>query len=139
MTAASRAAAGLMLAAVLLLCSFSYAAPARASACRGADNRAGGPTSRSAALRCLVSRARATAGRTVLRREASLTRSAAAKAASIDRCGRFTHTPRGRAMALPMRKSGYARGCYSVGENLAWVTLDASTSGCSISARTVSP
>jgi hypothetical protein len=56
MTAASRPAAGLMLAAVLLLCSFAYAAPARASACRGADNRAGGPTSRSAALRwCSIS------------------------------------------------------------------------------------
>jgi uncharacterized protein YkwD len=114
-----------MLAAVLLLCSFAYAAPAHASACRGADDRAGSAASRSAALRCLVSRARATAGRTVLRREASLTRSAAAKAASIDRCGRFTHTPCGRAMALPMRKSGYARGCYTVGENLAWVTLGA--------------
>jgi uncharacterized protein YkwD len=123
MTAASRAAAGLMLAAALLLCSFAYAAPARASTCRDADNRAGSAASRGAALRCLVSRARATAGRTALRREASLTRSAAAKAASIDRCGRFTHTPCGRAMALPMRKSGYARGCYTVGENLAWVAL----------------
>jgi uncharacterized protein YkwD len=122
MTAASRAASGFMLAAVLLLCSFAYAAPARASACRGADNRAGSASMRNAALRCLVSRARVAAGRTALRREASLTRSAAAKAASIDRCGIFTHTPCGRAMALPMRKSGYARGCYTVGENLAWVT-----------------
>jgi uncharacterized protein YkwD len=25
-------------------------------------------------------------------------------------------------MAAPMRRAGYARGCYSVGENLAWIT-----------------
>jgi uncharacterized protein YkwD len=125
MSAASRAAAGLVLAAVLLLCSFAFAAPAHASLCRGADNRTGSPSTRSAAVRCLVSRARAAAGRRALRVEASLARSAAAKAASIDRCGRFTHTPCGSAMSVPMRKSGYARGCYAVGENLAWVTLGA--------------
>jgi uncharacterized protein YkwD len=125
MTAASRAAAGLVLAAALLLCSFATAAPAHASACRGADNRGGSPSTRNAAVRCLVTRARAQAGRRALRGDASLARSAAAKAASIDRCRSFTHTPCGRAMSLPMRKSGYARGCYTVGENLAWVPLGA--------------
>jgi uncharacterized protein YkwD len=126
MTAASRAAAGLALsAALLLLLSVALAAPAQAASCRGADAGGGSAATRAAAMRCLVSQTRVAAGRRALRGVAALERSAAAKATSIRRCRSFTHTPCGRPMSTPMRQTGYARGCYSVGENLAWVTRGA--------------
>ena len=41
----------------------------------------------------------------------------------MDRCDAFSHTPCGTPMARAMQRTGYARGCYAVGENLAWVTV----------------
>jgi uncharacterized protein YkwD len=121
MTVSSRVAAGLALAASLLL----TASPAHAAGCRGADARGGSPAARGAAMRCLVSHARVAAGRPALRERSALDRAATAKAALIGRCRSFSHTPCGTTMAGPMRRAGYARGCYSVGENLAWVTSGA--------------
>jgi uncharacterized protein YkwD len=123
MSVAVRPAAGLALAAALLACSLATAAPARAASCPGAD-AAGGPASaRTAAVVCLTARARERAHRAALRAEDALQRSAALKADSIDRCGTFTHTPCGKKMTSPMSRTGYARGCFSVGENLAWVSV----------------
>jgi uncharacterized protein YkwD len=122
MTVASRVAAGFVLAASLLLV---CVAPAHAAGCRGADARGGSPAARGAAMRCLVSHARVAAGRPALRERSALDRAATAKAALIGRCRSFSHTPCGTTMAGPMRRAGYARGCYSVGENLAWVTSGA--------------
>ena len=123
MSVAVRPAAGLALAAVLLACSLATAAPARAAACPGADVTGGPQPARTAAVLCLTARARERAHRAALHEAAALERSAALKVDSIERCGTFTHTPCGTRMSAPMSRTGYARGCYSVGENLAWVSV----------------
>ncbi len=121
MTAAvRRPVAGFALATALLLCSF--ATPSHAASCPGADASGGTPQERTAAVFCVASQARARAHRSALRGAASLQRSAALKVDAIERCNAFTHTPCGTPMARAMQRTGYARGCYSVGENLAWVT-----------------
>jgi uncharacterized protein YkwD len=122
MSAAVRPAAGLALAAALLLCSFATPSVARAASCPGADATGGTAEGRTAAVMCLASKARARAHRSALRGALTLKRSAALKIAAIDRCDAFSHTPCGSPMARAMQRTGYARGCYSVGENLAWVT-----------------
>jgi uncharacterized protein YkwD len=119
MPAAFRAAGGFALLAATLL----FAAPAHAASCRGADDRGGTNAERTSALRCLAAQARAKAGRPRLRAVKALRRSASVKAATIERCRSFSHTPCGRPMAQAMTRTGYARGCFTVGENLAWVTL----------------
>ncbi len=117
-TAARPAVAGLVLSALLILL---FAAPSYA-ACAGADATGGTAAARAGAMRCLVAETRAAAGRPALRSAAALTRSAATKAATLGRCRDFSHTPCGQPMTVPMRRAGYARGCFSVGENLAWVS-----------------
>ena len=112
-----------MLAAALLLCSLATPSPARAASCPGADANGGTAEARTAAVVCLASEARARAHRTALRGASALKRSAALKVDAIERCDAFSHTPCGSPMARAMQRTGYARGCYSVGENLAWVTI----------------
>ena len=121
MTAAvRRPVAGFALAAALLLC--PLASPSNAASCPGADASGGTPQQRTAAVQCVASQARARAHRSALRGASALQRSAALKVDAIERCNAFTHTPCGSPMARAMQRSGYARGCFSVGENLAWVT-----------------
>jgi uncharacterized protein YkwD len=121
MSVAARPAAGLALVASLLLCSLLLApASAGASACPGSDEAGGSPEQRTAAVLCLTARARHRAHRVALQQVSALARSAALKVDSIERCGAFTHTPCGMRMWEPMSRTGYARGCYAVGENLAW-------------------
>jgi uncharacterized protein YkwD len=122
MSAAVRSAARLVLVAALLLCSLASPSPASAASCAGADASGGTPQERAAAVTCLAAQARARAHRSALRGASSLQRSAALKVDAIERCDAFSHTPCGSPMARAMQRSGYARGCYSVGENLAWVT-----------------
>lgn len=120
MTVARSAVVGLALSALLLI-----VAPASHAACAGADARGGSSAARAATMRCLVAETRAAAGRPALRSVAALSRSASAKAAALGRCRSFSHTPCGQPMTAPMRRSGYARGCFSVGENLAWTSRGA--------------
>ena len=93
-----------------------------AASCPGADASGGTAEQRTAAVLCVASQARARAHRIALRGASALQRSAALKVDAIERCNAFTHTPCGSPMARAMQRTGYARGCYSVGENLAWVT-----------------
>src|SRR4051794_27268272 len=123
MSAAVRPVAGLALAAALLACCLATAAPARAAACAGADATGGPAKARTAAVVCLTAEARSRAHRSALRGATALKRSAALKIDSIERCGTFTHTPCGNKMSAPMSRTGYARGCFTVGENLAWVSV----------------
>jgi uncharacterized protein YkwD len=111
-----------LLAAALLLVP---AASAQAEVCVGADTPGGSAETRSAAVRCLVQHARAQAGRSPLHPVGTLSRSARIKAVRIDTCAEFSHTPCGAPFEAPMRTVGYARGCFQVAENLAWVTPDA--------------
>lgn len=121
MTTVRPAVAGFALSALLLML---FATPSFA-ACSGADAHGGSASARAAAMRCLVAETRAAAGRPALRSASTLGRSAAIKAATLGRCGTFSHTPCGQSMVAPMRKSGYAGRCFSVGENLAWTTRGA--------------
>jgi uncharacterized protein YkwD len=123
MSSAVRPAAGFALASALLACTLFTAAPARASSCPGADATGGPARERAAAVFCLTAQARKRAHRTALRGADALRRSAALKVDSIERCGTFSHTPCGTRMSAPMSRTGYARGCFSVGENLAWVDV----------------
>jgi uncharacterized protein YkwD len=100
-------------------------ASAQARTCRGADASGGSASARATAVRCLVDEARAEAGRAPLKRTLSLTRSARLKAKHIDRCEKFSHTPCGKPFEAPMKAVGYARGCYSVAENLEWIARGA--------------
>ena len=108
-----------LLAAALVVVPVSSA---QASACPGADTPGGSDQARAAAVHCLVAQARAESGRAPLRQTASLVRSAKIKANRIAGCNEFTHTPCGSPMEAPMRSVGYARSCYTVAENLAWVS-----------------
>jgi len=121
MTTVRSAVAGLALSAAVFLIS---ATPSFA-ACPGADARGGSASGRAAAMGCLVAETRAAAGRPALRIASPLARSAAIKAATLGRCRTFSHTPCGQSMSAPMRKVGYARRCFSVGENLAWTSRGA--------------
>jgi uncharacterized protein YkwD len=112
-------------AAALIAAAFFFVPTAGAHACTGADSSGGSARERAAAVRCLVKQARAEAGRAPLHRAVSLTRSARRKARKIDACESFTHTPCGSPFEAQMRETGYARGCYSVAENLAWVETHA--------------
>jgi uncharacterized protein YkwD len=112
-------------AAVLFAAAFFIVPTAGAHACAGADSSGGSARDRAAAVRCLVGEARAQSGRAPLHRAVSLARSARRKASKIDACGSFTHTPCGAPFEAQMRETGYAKGCYSVAENLAWVDTGA--------------
>jgi uncharacterized protein YkwD len=113
MTYVARVVTGSLLAALLLLVPFAN--PAAAAVCAGADAAGGRPASRSAAMRCLIADVRVKAHRPALHASAALKRSASAKAEAIARCRNFAHTPcEGRASSS---------GCYSLGENLAEVSL----------------
>jgi uncharacterized protein YkwD len=74
------------------------------------------------ALRCLINRARAERGLAPVRASGLLTRSARLRGTAIARCRDFSHTPCGQSFATVFRSVGYARGSYTVGENLAWGT-----------------
>jgi uncharacterized protein YkwD len=110
---AARAAAGSLLAALILLVPFAN--PAAAASCAGADDAGGNSITRAAAMRCLISDLRVKAHRPALRGSAALRRSATAKAAAIARCRNFAHTPCGTRASSSV--------CYSLGENLAEVSL----------------
>ncbi|MBE2314354.1 hypothetical protein DVA67_000080 [Solirubrobacter sp. CPCC 204708] len=112
----------LLLRAALLAAAMLVVVPAaQAHACSGADSSAGSAATRASAVRCLVGQVRAQAGRAPLRATASLGRSAQLKASRIASCEQFSHTPCGTAFEAPMRAVGYARGCFTVAENLAYV------------------
>jgi uncharacterized protein YkwD len=73
-------------------------------------------------LHCLINRTRAERGLAPVRLSPLLTRSARLRGAAIARCRDFSHTPCGQSFGSVFRSVGYARGSFSVGENLAWGT-----------------
>jgi uncharacterized protein YkwD len=72
------------------------------------------------AMLCLVNETRAAHGLARVRLSSSLLRSAQLRANAIVRCRQFSHTPCGQSFGIVFRLSGYARGRFAVGENLAW-------------------
>jgi uncharacterized protein YkwD len=117
-----------LLAPVAALLGLALAAPggAHASPSTAAAAAAGCPDQGSphagagrqlAAMRCLINATRRSAGRPVLRANASLGNAARLKAARIAACGDFSHTPCGAPFATVFRAAGFRGG--SMGENLA--------------------
>lgn len=73
------------------------------------------------AMRCMVNYARRAAGvAPLLGTNTKLMTSADRKAADIVACQDFSHTACGRSFTYWMQQTGYATGCYGVGENIAW-------------------
>ncbi|MDQ2984787.1 MAG: CAP domain-containing protein [Actinomycetota bacterium] len=71
-------------------------------------------------MRCLVNWARTRAGAGGLRSAPRLNRSARMRAAEIQRCGQFSHTPCGDSFIRVFIASGYLGASGTVAENLAW-------------------
>ncbi len=72
------------------------------------------------AMRCLINWARGHNGRSLLREQSQLDRSASLRAQEIRRCQDFSHTACGRPFTLVFTAVGYFVGAASVGENLFW-------------------
>ena len=88
--------------------------------CRGQAATAAPPAVQVRAMRCLINWARRHGGRSSLRANAELDRSAAIRASDINRCQSFSHTPCGQPFITVFEVVGYIVGTASVGENLAW-------------------
>jgi uncharacterized protein YkwD len=89
--------------------------------CPGQTDRSLPARTQMAAMRCMINHARRAAGVTpLLRPSGQLAKAARRKAADILGCRDFSHTACGHAMAARMRGAGYAKGCFRVGENIAW-------------------
>jgi len=72
------------------------------------------------AMRCLINWARRHNGRSLLRDQSQLDRSASIRGNDIRRCQDFSHTACGQPFVLAFSVVGYSVGASSVGENLAW-------------------
>ena len=73
-----------------------------------------------AAMLCMINFARARSGLRALTRDARLMPSTDSKARDIVACNEFSHTACGKPWDAALRASGYAGGCGSWGENIAW-------------------
>lgn len=91
-----------------------------AGVCPGSEAADLAPAAEVAAMRCLVEWVRARHGLSGLRELSQLDRSSSIRAATIRRCGQFSHTPCGQAFVKPFVSVGYLRRSGTVGENLAW-------------------
>ena len=88
----------------------------------GATGATCGTSNTVATITCLVNAVRAQHRLPRVRTASLLVRSAQLRARAIARCRQFSHTPCGQPFAAPFRAVGYARGTYTVGENLAYAT-----------------
>ncbi len=71
---------------------------------------------------CLVNAFRRSHGRRGLSTATQLQRAARLKARAIDRCDTFSHTPCGRSFSSTFVQTGYGKGAWAGGENIAWGT-----------------
>jgi uncharacterized protein YkwD len=74
------------------------------------------------AMLCMTNYARKASGLKPLTRSRPLARAAAHKSADILRCDEFSHEACGREFTYWVERFGYIRGCWSVGENIAYGT-----------------
>jgi uncharacterized protein YkwD len=121
-----------LLAAVLALSVFGFAAPAKAanhspsyylpgtSACPGQLDYAASNSTQIAAMGCLINYARRREGVRTLDMYSKLHDSANKKKQIIFSCGEFSHYACGSSFLYPFRWAGYLTGGWSVGENLGY-------------------
>lgn len=89
--------------------------------CAPQTDRSASVADQELAMRCMVNYARRAAGVSPLvGTNTKLMTSADRKAADIVTCQQFSHTACGRPFTYWMQHTGYATGCYGVGENIAW-------------------
>lgn len=69
---------------------------------------------------CMVNYARAKSGLRPLKQHPKLVWSALRKSQDINRCNQFSHTACGDDFSKWIKRSGYLRTCYAIGENIAW-------------------
>jgi uncharacterized protein YkwD len=106
---------------VLAVAAVAAAAPTGQAAARG-QATCGATAPALETMRCLINQVRVERGLAPVRASQVLTRSAGLRGRAIARCREFSHTPCGQRFATVFQQAGYARGRYSVGENLAWGT-----------------
>lgn len=73
-------------------------------------------------MRCMHNYARKKRGRYPVRNVSSLWWAARRKAAEIQECQQFSHTPCGRDFRFWLRRTNFTYGCYAVNENIAFGT-----------------
>lgn len=98
-----------------------------------------GAPSNQASLVALMNSTRAHYGLSALNLSPRLVHSAALKAADIQRCGVFSHTPCGVSFARTFQQVGYFRGRVAVGENLYWAQGSLGSPSAAINAWLNSP
>jgi uncharacterized protein YkwD len=103
-----------------------------------APSAQGAPSSQ-ASLIALVNSTRAQRGLPTLRVSKPLEHSAALKAADIQRCASFSHTPCGASFTRTFQQAGYMKGHPSVGETLYWGTGSLGSPSAVVAAWLASP
>lgn len=117
---------------VMVLCVALWVAPAAsaqranpiapASACPNQTNPAAAAGVLLKAMLCMTNYARKASGLKPLSSARPLAKAAAHKSADILDCDEFSHEACGREFAYWIERFGYAKGCWSAGENIAYGT-----------------
>jgi uncharacterized protein YkwD len=92
------------------------------SACPGQDDPSASAEAQEQIMLCMHNYARAASGLSPLRSVKPLRVSSDHKAKDLRSCDQFSHEACGRNIFFWLRKVGFMRGTYGVGENLAWGT-----------------
>ena len=97
------------------------------SACPGQSDPSAAPAVQEQIMVCMHNYARALSGLRPLQSVKPLRVSSGHKAEDLERCDQFSHEACGRNIFYWLRKVGFMRGTYGVGENLAWGTGELGT------------
>jgi len=92
------------------------------SACPGQNDENAPAETQEEIMLCMHNYARALSGLAPLQSVKQLRVSSGRKAEDLERCDQFSHEACGRSIFFWLRKVGFMRGTYGVGENLAWGT-----------------
>jgi uncharacterized protein YkwD len=95
---------------------------APASACPHQSDRSAATGVQLKAMLCMTNYARKASGLKPLSRSRPLAKAAGHKSADILACDEFSHEACGRDFTYWIDRFGYARGCWSAGENIAYGT-----------------
>jgi uncharacterized protein YkwD len=101
---------------------FSAAEVAPEEACPNQTNLGLSAEEQASVVLCMTNYARAVNGLAPLKANTQLGRAASQKSIDILGCGEFSHYACGRNFTFWDQKFGYLKGCWKVGENIAWGT-----------------
>ena len=106
---------------------FSATEVAPVEACPNQTNPGLSAEEQAATMLCMTNYARGVNGLAALKLSRPLGRAATQKSSDILGCDEFSHYACGRDFDFWVQKFGYLRGCWKVGENIAWGTGSYST------------